>query len=355
MVFKRIYILLLILLWSLGSYFYLQEKYNPYTVEVYLDSAVDYSTMKEISIINRTSYHSINYLMFHEEGRLIMTAGQDNMFKPIELINGSFITDERGKTVVIGDKIANKYFRTAKVVGRKLSILGDEYLIIGIIEDSWDKYISYQENLLEEKWDQVIYKYKPDNPEHMDIRIRDMNQGLSAKDISYSHMINYKERMQDYINYMIISIIGILVILVMKPYRYFKNLVKGLWVGYQQEKRSLEWYKYIEKHKESFLKTVFLGLGALLFLASIYKLVQYIKIPQQLLPDNLFSPASYKSLVESIYSKWIQRMNIGFSNILVDTIILHLAMLLCLIIHLLVWVFYSREEADSWGEEKIEA
>jgi len=95
-------------------------------------------------------------------------------------------------------------------------------------------------------------------------------------------------------------------------------------------------------------------LGVSSFVVAIYYLIKYLEVPQQLLPDNLFSPGSYKDLFQSIYKKWIQRMSKGFTNILADTVIIHLGMFLCLVIHLLVWVYYDKLKPTPWKEEEIE-
>lgn len=353
MVFKKIYILVLILLWALGSYFYLQEKYNPYTVEVYLDSPVSYGKVRDVAIKNRTRHHVINYSMTYIEGRLVMTTGQDGMFQSMKLLNGSFITNEREQVVVIGDYIADKYFRTTNVIGRKLPILGEEFLIIGVIPKSRDYFFSYQEDLLDQRWDHITFKYEPDNHEHLDIRVRDMSQALRRYEIMYSDMTIYRDRMQDYINYMIISIVGIFIIFLVRPYRWLQNQIKSLWVEYQKQRVRLEWYKFIHHYNKTFFKIMLLVFGGFLSILGIFHLVKFIKIPELLFPDNLFSPTSYFNMFRNIYNLWIQRMYRGVTSILIDTVLIHLGLLFGLVTHLLIWVYYRNETLEPRGE-KIE-
>ncbi|SCX90817.1 ABC transporter permease [Alkaliphilus peptidifermentans] len=353
MVIKRIYILTLIILCSLTGYFYLQENHNPYSVEVFIEDLVTHEKIKEIAQ-SQSIIYSLNYEIKYRNENVMMTTGYDTMFKNINVIEGNFITMADRNAVVIGDLVSNSYYRTSESVGRNLTILGKEHIVIGVIEDSTDIYVSYDEKLLNRQWDRIILRFMPPSDSIFDRKVEDVKRVIDTNGIRYSEMIVLREKIDSYVNYIIAAIIGILITLAIKPGLKLINDIKRLYKGYKENHKTIEWYRYIINNKKSTLKICILLGGGVIVALIMYQLTKIITIPKELIPDNLFSPVSYINQAKSLFEIWYERMNRGFSHFLINRLLVNFSMIAVIFAVQIKWLLKDPCQIHYEGEQRIE-
>jgi len=330
---KKIISLILVVVMIFSGHMYLKNKYNPMAVEISVRDSLTEKEFKRIKGKFHINSYSINYKTVYQGDNLIMTSGMDTQIKDIKIIHGEFIADTKMTIVVMGDKVSDKYFRTENGVGRTVTILGREYKVVGIIENSDTIYIPFNEELLNLNWEKKTLSYVVPDEDMFYLTVEGVDNEINSIGIEIIDRVVYKEKINGYSNLLILLL---LIFLIKKTYQIFRKLkeeISSLVGGYKEVYRSTEWYKYIINEKKYFLK----GLLKIIFIASLMftmvKIIKYISIPSSLVPDNFFSLMSYIYMVRLWSDKFLLNLQNGFSEISIDTIIMNIIMVAIMIIY----------------------
>lgn len=315
---KRILFLILIVMILMSSYLFLCNKYNPLGVEIRFLSSLSHEDFRNITSKIKLENYSLNYSMKYRGQTLTMTTGKDTLFKTIPIIHGSFITNIDKKVAVIGDKVADRYFRTEDPIGRSMYIMNEKYEVIGVIKKSDQIVIPYDKKLVNLNWQKRILRFEPKHKKAFDLTIQEMDNILSVNGVEVIDTIIFRDKIYTYVNFSLLIGIYFLVVLIRKTFLIFRSESKGLWKGYKEQIRVNEWYKYIIMNKYSVLKSLGYLILNLTILFIIFEILKQMKIPQIIIPDNLASLKSYIDVAMNLYGLCLSRMEYGFGEILIE-------------------------------------
>lgn len=322
---RRVVILGLIVIFALGSFVFLENKYNPLGVELSIRGNVTEEVSNKIKEISQVDSVTVNYLMPYGEHKLIMTTGMDRQLKSINVIYGQFISGLDKKVTVIGDKVADYYFRSEEVVGKNIIIYGEEYEVIGILKRSNNIYIPFSQELASLDWKtkKIMYTVKDKEPlyaaiEKVEGKLRNL-RGIEVYDT-----IIYKEKIYGYTNLVIIVILYILVFYIYKIYKHFKKETLQLFYEYKRVRRNTEWYEFISTNLKDTAKAISKLIGMLILILGIWKVKSYLFLADTIIPDNLFSSSSYLIVFMAKYNQFVLHLQNGFTDISIDTIFINI-------------------------------
>lgn len=321
---RKISTFILIIVISFSSYVYLSDKYNPAGVEMYLSSNIQYEEIKKLKKKNEISSCSLNYKMPYLDYMLIMTTGFDTQFKEIELSKGRSISDLNRKEVVIGDKVADNYFKTDRAIGKNISIFEEKYEVVGIVKKSNKIYIPYEPKLLRANWQKRIFRFDTQSSKVSYLLIENVESDLEALGTRVNHTVINRVKIYTYIDIIIFLILYILAVVIKKYYIELKKRVIFLKRGYDIQRRSIEWYKYLKQKKKDIAKVFRYMVVMIVIILIALKSLKYIELSQVVVPDNLFSLNSYIEIFKRLYSTLIYHLQYGFSDISIDVIFINI-------------------------------
>lgn len=325
---RKILTFILIVAMFFCSYIYLSNKYNPSAIEFYASSNVKYEEMQRIKKKNSIEKCSLNYKMPFLDDLLIMTTGLDTQFSKIETINSSMVFDLNRNVAVIGDKVADKYFRSEDAVGRKIRVFEEEYEIIGIIKKSQSIYIPYDPELLTQNWKKIIFRFETESGRVPYLLIEKVQNDLKTLGIEIHHTVINRVKIYSYIDIIILLVLYVLARMIKKHYLLVKASIISLRNNYEIQKRGIEWYKYLLDRKRDIIKIFKNILAVILFGYLALQSIKHMELSQVIIPDNLFSLNSYIDMFKRIYSILLYQLQYGFSDISIDIIFLNTSLII---------------------------
>ncbi|WP_427339544.1 ABC transporter permease [Caloranaerobacter sp. DY30410] len=327
---RKVISLALIIALSFSSYMYLKEKYNPMAVELRFKGDLRNEEFQKIKKTLYLNVYSINYSMRYKRHNLVMTTGMDTQIIDIPIIHGEFITDSERRVAVIGDKVADFYFKTENAIGKKMKVFENEYEVIGIIKNSNVIYIPFDEKLFGLDWEKKIVRYISYDKElfYLNLKVNKVASQLSVLGLDVYDIVVYKEKIYGYINIIIFVVIYILFDFIMKLYRRIKKEIIVLFQGYMEKRRVKEWYEYMLEEKKDILKILVYSIVLVFMAIGIFKIIPYLTISSSSIPDNIFSLYSILGVFKYKYNNFILHLNNGYSAIMVDVIIINTIFLL---------------------------
>ncbi len=329
---KRAVILSLIVILALSSFILLENKYNPMGVELSIRGNITEQDINKIKEISQIDNVTVNYSLPYGDNKLIMTTGMDRQQKNIDIAYGQFISSLDKKVAVIGDRVADAYFMTEEAIGKAIGIQGEEYEVIGILKKSKEIYIPFNQELKSLDWKTKSIKYTVKDREPLYAAIEKVEGKLrNQREIGVYDTIIYKEKIYGYKNLVIIVIIYVLALFIYKIYKYLKKEILQLIHEYIKERNSTEWYRFIKTKIKEIAKILTKLTGVLVLLLGILKIKSYFFLADTIIPDNLFSPSSYLNVLKFKYNQFILHLQNGFTDILIDTIIINISALLIII------------------------
>jgi hypothetical protein len=329
---KRISLLIFIIALALTGYVFLKNKYNPLGVEMHFRGDLSNEELLEITKRYNIQVYTINYETTYKESNLIMTTGNDTQLKYMDLAHGSFVFDINRNTVVIGDEIANKYFRTENVVGRKISILGHQYKIVGVIKNNNELYIPFKKELLGYDWGRKTVSLEVPDPNAFYLIVEKIDTELEALGIEIYDITVYREKIAMYLNVVILVLVYILSYFAVRIWKNLRNNLTSLYLGYHEVYRITEWHRYVINNRIAILKGTGRLIGFILIIILIFRLFISLSLPPAILPDNFFSIKSYLLVIEQKHKQLLTHLKNGFSSIVVDVIILNIVFILVIIV-----------------------
>ncbi|SKC87645.1 ABC transporter permease [Maledivibacter halophilus] len=319
---KRVLALFIMILALFLCSIYLIERYNPRAIEYHLLNDMSLEQFNKIAKEECIELASLNYIMPHKDYSLIMTTGYDEFFKNIDVIHGELIHDSKKKYAVIGDKVADKYFKTENSVGMYMNILGDKYEIVGVVKDSKTIYISYRKKLHKHNWKKIILRFTGKIKMNPNMVMENIDERLREERIDVRHKILYAWYINTFLNAIIIVLIFLILKFIKRIYYSLKENIGYLNDGYCVQKRSVEWYHYLIKNKILILNIikniVFIIISALIILKTVTKIV----VSKYIIPENFFSLRSYIDVAKRLYDIWLYQMQEGFSDICICSTVL---------------------------------
>lgn len=146
----------------------------------------------------------------------------------------------------------------------------------------------------------------------------------------------YKEKIYGYMNLVILVIIYFLAFYAFRTWKYLREEALQLLHKYREVRRSTEWYRFISDNIKDTVKAVSKLIGVLILTLGIWKAKSYLFLSDTIIPDNLFSPSSYLTVLKSKYNQLMLHLQNGFTDISIDIILINILGSLTIIIIVLV-------------------
>lgn len=336
------------------SYFYLINKYNSKTVEFDFSGQISRSDLENLRKSTKTLVNKgtgtkelaciVNYTGRYGGSKLIMTSGLDNLANNINMQRGRWIANGETKEAVIGDRAADKLFRSSSVVGQILKLRGQEYKIVGVIKNSKEIYISFEEsNRL--NWDKKSIKFiVPDN-KRLQLYVELLEGKLKGLGLDIVDVSVYKQEAYRYINIILVIALLILFDRFKKLWKDIDKSARSIYLSYKEQIRAIELYKYVYKYRKDIIAVLLKLLAASLLLFAVLKCIALLQISPGWIPNNLFSPTSYIEVIKVNLLSYISRLENGVSGILLE---IHMINLL-LILYIGIAIIIKR----NWDAKKL--
>ncbi len=322
------------LLLLLCSYAYLSSRYNLQTVQYTFEGNPSYEQLEKLrkstkTLIKKGStpkelQYVLNYMGSYRSCPLIMTTSFDNLLEDIPVIKGSFLVAAGAHQAVLGDKAADRLFRSTEILDQQVKIYGQDYKITGIIKNSDKIYISYSDPLAAMEWNKKKISFVIADEKYFELYKELLTGSLETLGLDIKDVYDYRQGAYLYINAAMVLLLGGL-------WRFFKGKAQrvkgiggGLYKDYQKVKRSETLFFFGKtKLKEllQLLREAILGGGALF---AGYHALRIIRIPISLIPTNLFSPSAYLYTFQVNFDQYLNRLESGISGIALEIHLINL-------------------------------
>lgn len=336
---------------------YISNNYNLMGVELRLDGPLDYEVLERITYGTNLLNYSINYEGSTAGFKTIMTTGNDLLFKNIKMEQGDFITRNDRNVVALGDRVSDKYFRTADAVGKNISIYGITYEVKGVIKNSDLIYIPYNKDMLNDNWSRVIVRFQPytgGEYKNFHLRANNIMESINNNPYTVINSIKYMNVAYFYRNISIIILISILLNIAVKIYKSLKENLRIRYEDYQIRKLEMSIFRYISINIKDIINTAFKILIELAAIYAMYKIATYTRIDKDFFPDNFLALESYTSILKDLYNSWKLRLENGLTPIMMDFLKVNVFILTTMIILMIPGRKAAPNEDKSLGEGFLE-
>lgn len=333
---RKLVCLSIIALLFYGSHFYLEMKYNPQVVEYSYIGNISDITIDKMKNKFINSIFNINLKTYYKNSNLIITSGKDLYVKDLPIIKGDFIVDSSTDCIVIGDKVANKYFSKLNVIENEIKLLNKSFKIKGIIKNCNNIYLPYNENLVNIGLYKQTIQFIPNSNSDFYFLLEDFEDFLKNEGITITNRVVYKAKINNYLNLSIGILIYTLAFYAIRFAKRLKINILLLWKDYISHKRVLEWYNYLnlKKFKITICILQLLSIGSVFF--TVYLLLSRLFIPPYLIPSNIFSLSDYLIILRNIYISLMFHLENGFPSILIDTIMINIVIVFIILLGLII-------------------
>lgn len=323
----------------LMSYLYISNKYNINTVEYAFTGELSYKQFESLrkstkALIKRGTENKeliciVNYIGSFKDNRLIMTTGFDNLVKYTPMTKGYFISSSQAREAAIGDKAANRLYRSINIVGQTINIYGQEYKITGIIKNSEDIYITFNENN-NISWSKKNIKFIIENQRYLYLYTEILEGKLRIIKLDVVDSVIYKQEAYLYINIMFIVILILLIRVLKSQVKQIIKISKETYAKYREQSMSIEVIKYLRKHMDDIIQIAKKLAFSVMSLIAIIKCISFIHIPSNVLPSNLFALSSYIDTINLNADILLNRLDYGIRGIMLEIYILNFFLLITL-------------------------
>ncbi|MDF2521402.1 MAG: hypothetical protein K0R84_2030 [Clostridia bacterium] len=326
------------------SYFYITNRYNIKAVEYDFEGQLSKTDIEAISKSlknlpgsqeNKDISFIINFADRYRGSKLIMTTGMDYMAKDIPIAAGRFLISGEVPEAVLGDVAADKFFRNSNAVGAGLSIYGKEYKVVGVIKNSDEIFISYDENSKVE-WSKKSIKFIVKDIKGIYLDIELLEGMLKSLGLDAASPVVYKQEAYGYVNIILILVIYILSSVIRRQWRKTDRQGREIYSDYKMQSRTTELHKYIIRSRRKIASYILKLLKIAALLALIIMCVKLLQIPPRLIPANLFAPSSYIEVVRMNLRSYTDRLENGISGILMETHMINLVLMAYLVMAFIV-------------------
>lgn len=344
-IYSSVAVIVFILLVLCCNY-YLTQKYNLNTVEFHLSNDITQQDLESIGEYQVGRIYTINYILRHNDSKIIMTLGKDNFMEDIPISKGYFGVEPNDTGIVIGDKIADKHFHSTDIIGSYFDILGSSYRIQGIKKNSIEIYIPFNPKLQDQGWQKKVIRYNINESKDFYMIVDAINNHLNSLGLDVIDIIIYKELVFRYNNLvLVIFIIYLLYLAHIISKRMVKSII-NIKKEYLKTSRITYFKDYLYSNRISILHITIMLLTLSFLVIVIFKSILLIKIPPTAIPDNLFSLGSYIDVIKSNYEKYNLRLNTGIDNILMDSLTVNFVIILYPVMIFALWYFKKAKNVN---------
>lgn len=319
------------------SHFYLINKYNSKAVEFdfsgQLSKADIYNLRSSTKTLVNNNYGNkelpciVNFIGRYGSSKLIMTTSMDTLAKEINLQKGRWIANGDLKEAVLGDKTADRLFRNSDVVGHSFRLYGQDYRIVGVIRNSSEIYISFDDDS-RIAWSRKSIKFIVEDEKRLPLYVELLEGKLKGLGLDVNDINIYKQEAYWYINIVLAIAIFYLYKLSRRLWSEINRPARQIYLNYKEQSRTIELYKYIYKNRNDMLFLLLKLLLAGLILLIGIKCITLLQIPSTLIPNNLFSPTSYIEVIKVNLQSYINRLENGITGILLEIHIINILLLI---------------------------
>ena len=340
MAVKRVIVGSIFVVLMLTSYLYLSNKYNLHTVEYGFAGDLSYKQLVSLrestkslvksSSVNKELICVINYIGSFKGNRLIMTTGFDNLVSHLPIREGRFIGDCQVREATIGDKAADRLYRSMNVVGETIRVNNQQYKIIGVIKNSDTIYITFDESS-NIRWSKKNIKFIVEDQKYLNLYTEMLEGKLRTLNLEILEKVIYKQEAYLYINSMIFVFVLLLIKATRKQFNKAIRNSKEIFADYKEQSRRIEIIEYSKKHIKDILHIAKELFSVAIFLAATIKCIVFLQIPLTTMPSNLFALSSYVEVIKLNADNYFNRLDYGISGLTRDIHIINLFILLALI------------------------
>ena len=340
MAVKKYIVGILFIALMFSSYLYLADNYNIHTVEYAFVGDISYKQFDDLrkstkALVKKTSANTelicvLNFIGSFKGNKLIMTTGYDNLIKNISMVKGRFIGGIQAREAVLGDKVADKLFRSIDVVGQVISINKQGYKIVGVIKNSEDIYITFDESS-NVNWSKKNVKFIIENQKFLYLYTEMLESKLRILNLEVLERVVYKQEAYLYINIMLITIILLLIKATKKQIGRVIRSTKETYDEYREQSRYIEFIEYLKKHINAIYQIIIKLFLSAIYLSAIITCIAILQIPPTAIPNNLFALSSYVEVINLNANNYIKRLDYGIIGITRDGLIINLIILIAMI------------------------
>lgn len=320
-----------------ASYLYLSNSYNINTLDFYFSGELSRADLEVLrsstkSLVSKNMSNKalpciLNYRGDYRGSTLIMTTGMDTLITKTSLLKGRWLTHGDIKEAVLGDKAADRLFRSTNALGQTLRVSGEQYRITGIVRNSSDIYISYNENQ-NIQWNKKSISFVIKDQRRLYLYSELLEGKLKALGVNVLDTVVYREQIVRYLNILLLIVIVCLLRMLKRIAKAAVSSFRLLMEDYKLHSRVIELHKYLLHSWRKAVRVLLLGLLGVGFLGLCIGLIRLIKIPPSLLPDNLFAPSSYINMIRLNVETYIGRLQKGITGLLLQAHIIDYLLLI---------------------------
>jgi len=333
----------LIGLWSLATFFYLNRVYNPSVILMEMTHILPGSKVEAVIKGAGIEDLTLRYEKPMFEGRLIMTTGGDHIMEQISMVEGYLLMPGEKNKAVIGDQVAIQAFNTYQAVGKEIHLDGHWYRVTGVMEDSSDMMVFYEEEHMDEGWHKMTVRYLPPEGNRRNIVIRDVERALALNGIRYHHKLHYEEWMNVHLNVAVFSALYMLFQVILWLYHFFHRSTVAVVRRWRLVRNTTQGHRFIASEKSLHALVAKLMLAITGVSLTGYGLMKQLRLPDEFLPDNLFSPSSWGVKLGSLWDKGDSIIENGITGIYKTSLMSWLMLLAITIMLLLKWAIGKEE------------
>ena len=340
-------LIILIGLWSLATFFYLNRVYNPSVILLEMTHILPGSKVEAVIKGAGIEDLSLRYEKPMGEGRLVMTTGGDGIMEQVAMVEGYVLMSGEKNKAVIGDQVAIQVFNTYQAVGKEINLGGHWYRVTGVMENSNDMMVSYEEEHMDEGWHKMTVRYLPPEGNRQNIVIRDVERALALNGLHYHHKLHYRELMNFHLNLAVISALFMLMHTIFGLYYYFHRRAVAVVRLWKIKRNTTQGYRFVVSENSVHA----LAAKLLLAIAGVsltgYWLIKQVRLPDEFLPDNLFSPSSWWVKLGSLWAQGNVFIENGITGIYKTSLMSWLVLLTITTALLIKWAIGKEEVKES--------
>ncbi|MBI9013574.1 MAG: hypothetical protein JEZ08_15180 [Clostridiales bacterium] len=306
---------------------YFSSIYNPNVISFELKNNIKTDFLDDLSNSELPVYE-LRYEKEYGEGTLIMTSGKVQYFADEKLYRGLHVSKDIKDGIVLGDEIVGLKFRHLDVLGEEYELLGNVYTVVGILEDSHDIMIPYNEKLLTQNWVKRLVSFHVKTQENIPakqsyLRTQIVLNGGQIRTgvVNYEYALVFKN----------ISIFIIFIWLIQYMIHWIKKIIdeSKVFKQYFTEEKVRKLYRMIAKEKSRELLQIFVKIIIMMvvFTATIICLSK-INIPKRLIANSIMSVESWYNLFKYYFDQVTISFRYGFISIRRDFIVWSLVSML---------------------------
>lgn len=336
--------IIFIILLSLCS-LYLQNNFNVNAVEFIVAGQLSKTDIDKLQTAtkklvskngsNKSFTMVVNYQGRYRQNRMVMTTGRDYLIYNQPMKNGRWIVWGDAREAVIGDRAADRYFKSADVVGQTLEISGLPYKIVGVIKGSDMIFISFHEDS-KLHWDKKSISFVISDKKRLQLHAELLEGSLKGLGLEILDTVIYRQEINFYVNVLIIYLLFYAIRLLKSYWFYLWKETAALYGGYKEQHRTTELFRYLLENIRKLFFLLISAAGFALALFMLIRLAMLLRISPAIIPDNLFSPTSYINVIKMNLKIYTNRVTNGMDGILLRAHILNFIMLFYIILALAI-------------------